>query len=208
MKQIEKMLAFFAQAVSVAFNPLVIPTLGTVIIFRSGNIFSLWPSSVVVWIVFIVSLGTLWLPLVILQLLKHMQYISNMQLDSMKERIFPYTLILITFVSTYLMIQRLNIPSIVTNIVLSSCLAIGVNILFLFYWKISSHAMGVGGLLALVWVLLWRWHSDNVMLMPIAIIIAGLVSWARLWLEAHTEKQVYVGLAIGFLITFSVLMFI
>ncbi|MEJ5264819.1 MAG: phosphatase PAP2 family protein [Bacteroidales bacterium] len=208
MKQIEKMLAFFAQAVSVAFNPLVIPTLGTVIIFRSGNIFSLWPSSVVVWIVFIVSLGTLWLPLVVLQLLKHMQYISNMQLDSMKERIFPYTLILITFVSTYLMIQRLNIPSIVTNIVLSSCLAIGVNILFLFYWKISSHAMGVGGLLALVWVLLWRWHSDNVMLMPIAIIIAGLVSWARLWLEAHTEKQVYVGLAIGFLITFSVLMFI
>ncbi|HOK51436.1 MAG TPA: phosphatase PAP2 family protein [Bacteroidales bacterium] len=208
MKQFEKMLAFFAQAVSVAFNPLVIPTLGTVIIFRSGNIFSLWPSSVVVWIVFIVSLGTLWLPLVILQLLKHMQYISNMRLDSMKERIFPYTLILITFVSTYLMIQRLNIPSIVTNIVLSSCLAIGVNILFLFYWKISSHAMGVGGLLALVWVLLWRWHSDNVMLMPIAIIIAGLVSWARLWLEAHTEKQVYVGLAIGFLITFSVLMFI
>jgi len=208
MKQFEKMLAFFAQAVSVAFNPLVIPTLGTVIIFRSGNIFSLWPSSVVVWIVFIVSLGTLWLPLVILQLLKHMQYISNMRLDSMKERIFPYTLILITFVSTYLMIQRLNIPSIVTNIVLSSCLAIGVNILFLFYWKISSHAMGVGGLLALVWVLLWRWHSDNVMLMPIAIIIAGLVSWARLWLEAHTEKQVYVGLALGFLITFSVLMFI
>ncbi|MGC8802736.1 MAG: phosphatase PAP2 family protein [Bacteroidales bacterium] len=194
-----------AQFISVLFNPLVIPSLGTLMIFHAGNIFNLWPSTVVAWIVFVISLGTLWLPLVVLQLLKQFQYITDLRMNGMKERILPYTLVLIIFLITYFMIRHLIIPDVVDKIILSSCIAISVNIIFLFYWKISSHAMGAGGLLALSFVLFLRWQATNFTLLYLVILIAGMVCWARLWLEAHTEKQVYAGLSVGFAITAFVL---
>lgn len=208
MNQNEKILHAIAQFISACFNPLVIPSLATLMIFCSGNIFVLWPSAVVAWIVFVVSMGTLWMPLVVLQLLKQFQYITDLRMPGMKERILPYTLVMILFLITYFMIRRLNIPEVVVNIIFSSCIAIGVNIIFLFYWKISSHAMGAGGLLALTFVLFLRWQANNFTLLYLAILIAGMVCWARLWLEAHTEKQVYAGLVVGFVITAFVLTYI
>ncbi|MCX7985628.1 MAG: hypothetical protein N2662_01630 [Bacteroidales bacterium] len=194
-----------AHYISVIFNPLIIPTLGTVMLFFSGYYFGLWPKSSVIWIIFIVSLGTLLIPLFILMLLKTTGHISDYQLSNRSGRILPYTLILVNYFLLYLILQRLVLPEAVNNIVLSAGLCILANIIILFYWKISTHAIGVGGLMAITFLLYTRWQAINLNWLIFSIIISGLVCSARLWLKVHTERQVYAGFLLGFLITFIVL---
>jgi membrane-associated phospholipid phosphatase len=205
MQTNNKLITSIAQFISVILNPLVIPTLGTLMVFKSGNFFSIWPANVVIWIVFIVSLGTLILPMAILLSLHYLQFISNIHLHERNERIFPYSLLLIPYWATYLLLKRTHLPALVPDIVLAASIALVINIVILFRWKISSHAIGVGGLLSFAFVLFTRWHSTNIGWLSFCILAAGLVSSARLWLNAHTEKQVYAGALIGFLITTVVL---
>lgn len=205
MNQFDSFLQRTANFISILFNPLIIPTLGTILVFRSGGLFSLWPLGIVTWTVLIVSLGTLWLPLVILQLLKCMQFIPDLQLENLEDRRIPYTLVLVPYIITCYYLRQLPVPEAVSNMVISATVALGVNIIFLFFWKISSHAIGVGGLVALVLVLFLRWHATHFTILYLAIFIAGLVCWARLWLMVHTVSQVYAGFATGFLITFLIL---
>ncbi|MBL0145898.1 MAG: hypothetical protein IPP48_09160 [Chitinophagaceae bacterium] len=65
------------------------------------------------------------------------------------------------------------------------------------YFKISMHAIGVGGLLG-VFLLIMK---SNTMLMtwPLAaaVLIAGLVCTARLLISDHSTKDIYSGLLVG-----------
>lgn len=71
------------------------------------------------------------------------------------------------------------------------------------FWKISLHAIGVGGFLALMLQLSLHAHFFAYLLIPVAVAIAGLVLSARLYLQAHTPLQVAAGFAAGLGIVFS-----
>ncbi len=83
----------------------------------------------------------------------------------------------------------------ILGIFLASSAALLANI----YFKVSMHAIGMGGWLGLFWVI----AKEDTMLMtwPLAlvILITGIVCTSRLLVSDHTQKDVYTGLAIGFL---------
>ncbi len=70
-----------------------------------------------------------------------------------------------------------------------------------FYWKISAHAIGVGGPLAIL-TLLFGWT-----IVPFYLLIP-LVDWARVYLKAHTLGQVVVGSLFGLCFTAAQLLLI
>ncbi|MDR1761600.1 MAG: phosphatase PAP2 family protein [Bacteroidales bacterium] len=73
------------------------------------------------------------------------------------------------------------------------------------FWKISLHAIGVSGFLALVIQLSLHAHFFAFILLPIVLVIAGLVLSSRLYLQAHTPAQVAAGFALGLCVTFCML---
>ncbi|MDR0940985.1 MAG: phosphatase PAP2 family protein [Bacteroidales bacterium] len=81
-------------------------------------------------------------------------------------------------------------------IVASACLMV-LSFCITIFWKISLHAIGVGGFLALVIQLSLSAYFFAYLLIPIALIIAGLVMSARLYLHAHTLAQVVCGFIVG-----------
>jgi hypothetical protein len=70
------------------------------------------------------------------------------------------------------------------------------------FWRISLHAIGVGGFLALVIQLSVYEYFFAFTLIPAALVVAGLVLSARLYVQAHTVLQVLVGCALGMAVVF------
>lgn len=86
--------------------------------------------------------------------------------------------------------------------VVISCIAGMVLVLALIsmFWKISAHATGLGGLLSLL-VVTGMIFPGNELFWPVivAVLVAGLVLSARLYLKAHSAVQVLAGAALGLL---------
>ena len=79
------------------------------------------------------------------------------------------------------------------GVLFSSCAALMCNI----YFKISMHAIGMGGLLGIFWVIM----KTNTMLMTwplcIALLVTGIVCTSRLIVSNHSQKEIYAGLLVG-----------
>jgi hypothetical protein len=73
-----------------------------------------------------------------------------------------------------------------------------------FYWKISAHGIGLGGVLGIL-LALNKVLPGAGLLMPIlaTIIVSGAVLSARLALHAHTPAQVYTGFGAGLLLVLT-----
>lgn len=69
-----------------------------------------------------------------------------------------------------------------------------------FFWKISLHALGCGGFCAFLTLLTHQTESLFPFLI-FALVFAGLVGSARLYLKQHTVSQVFAGYAVGAIIT-------
>ena len=68
------------------------------------------------------------------------------------------------------------------------------------WWKISAHAAGIGGVVALIYQIHVQCLSAfNLLWVFIAtILLAGILGTSRLLLKRHTVLQVLAGFAVGF----------
>ncbi|MEX0636030.1 MAG: hypothetical protein WD135_04615 [Ferruginibacter sp.] len=115
-----------------------------------------------------------------------------------KDRIIPYIAAGIFFFWTYHVFKQQPIypsilPSFIFGIFLGSSAALIANI----YFKISMHAIGMGGWLGIF--LLIANSSTMLMTWPLAavLLLTGLVCTARFIVSDHTPKEIYLGLLLG-----------
>jgi membrane-associated phospholipid phosphatase len=73
--------------------------------------------------------------------------------------------------------------------------------------KISMHSMGMGALVSTMLVLPKFSIHDLTTPFLSVLIIAGLIGSSRLYLQAHTLRQVYMGYVVGFLVQSLVFIF-
>lgn len=90
-----------------------------------------------------------------------------------------------------------NSFTLVNSYIVASSLLMILSFCITIFWKISLHAIGIGGFLALVIQLSLHAYFFAFLLIPIALIVAGLVISARLYLQAHTPAQVAGGFILG-----------
>ena len=84
------------------------------------------------------------------------------------------------------------------GVFLASSAALITNI----YFKISMHAIGLGGMLSIFITIANSYSMLMTWPLSAALLITGLVCTARLLITDHTEKDIYSGLALGLLAQF------
>jgi hypothetical protein len=150
------------------------------------------------WCPLIVAQLTFFYPLLSVLLMKGLGFVDSVFLKTQKERIIPYIAAgIFYFWAARVFIQQQQYPSIMgvfmAGILFSSFAALLCNI----YFKISMHAIGVGGAIGIFLIIM----KTNTMLMtwPLSIVflIAGLVCTSRLLISNHTQKDIYIGLLVG-----------
>jgi membrane-associated phospholipid phosphatase len=202
-----KILSTSARITSIVFHPLLIPTLGFLLLFTSGFYFTLIPWSLKRMVLMVVFLSTCLLPAVSIGLLGINQKI-DLKMDKNSDRILPLILSSIFYYAGYMVLQRLPIFPIYKFFLVASIL-VQIALLFIsMMWKISAHSAAIGGLLGGFLAMSFLFQENPLLILTLLVLFSGMVGTSRLILEKHTNSQVYSGFLIGFLIMISVFLYI
>ena len=196
---------------SYIFHPLFIPLYAICfLVFFHPSYFSGFTTNEKYRVLFTTALNTVFFPAFAVLLMKGLGFIKSIFLHSQQDRIGPYlSSMIFYFWAAWVFFKAspqpaLILPSFLTGIFLTTVVGLLSNI----YFKISMHAMGMGGLLGLfVLIMLY-----NTMLMTwplcIAVLITGLVCTSRLIVSNHSPKEIYWGLFFGLMCQFVADVFI
>ena len=186
------------KAISYLFHPLLIPSLGMLVLFNSGTYLSYLPFDMKKWILLIVFLLTYVVPLTFIPFFLYQKVIMNIQMGSRRERYVPLAVSLLLYTFCFYLIRRISIPHMYHSMILSSLLSILATMLITIRYKISIHMVGAGGLVALIGFLAFNLKVDLQFYLGISVLLAGLIGMARIYLKAHTPDEVYTGFLTGF----------
>ena len=186
--------------VSFALHPLLMPIAGTLfILFCSGLYITMLPAQAKQLILLIVGSCTLALPLFLLLFYWTRRWVSDIYISERHERIMPLILTAVFYYIAYHILHSMHTPYIIQKFVLASTISVFLTSIISLYWKISIHGVGIGGLTGMLTALTIISPSLLPGLM-VAIILTGLVGYARISLNAHTPAQFYTGVLLGFMV--------
>jgi hypothetical protein len=191
---------FFAYLFSYLFHPLFISLYATYyLVFIHPGYFNGINEQGKVWILLRVAVNMIFFPLISVLLLKGVGFIDSIFLKTQRERIIPFIISNIFFFWMYLVFRNQpEVSSILAAFVFSVFMSSSIALIANIYFKISMHAIAVGGLLGLMLVILLTNPSSPVTLpFVVSLLITGAVCTSRMVLGNHSQKDIYFGLLCG-----------
>lgn len=200
------MLEKFAKIISHIFHPLLIPTVGFLVLFYSGTYLSYLPFNMKAWITSIVFVSTFFIPLMFILFLRYQEIINSVQMKERKERYVPIIFTFFLFVFCFYLIRRIDIPSLFYSFLLGGLICLLVTFFITLQFKISIHMVGFGGLVALIIFTSFYLKVNLSFYLILAVLFAGVTGTARLFLKAHAPVEIYSGFILGFGIVLGTMM--
>jgi hypothetical protein len=199
-KEYGNILRVIAQVFSVVFHPLFIPTYVVAFLINfHPSYFSGFGYGSKQMLLLTTILNTAFFPAFSVLIMKGLGFIKSVFLPTQQERIGPYLASMIFYFWAARVFFKFEpqlspvLPAFMTGVFLTTVAALIINI----FYKISMHAIGCGGLVAVLLVIM----NSNSMLMTwplsLAILITGIVCTARFIAGNHTQREIYAGLAVG-----------
>jgi membrane-associated phospholipid phosphatase len=115
-----------------------------------------------------------------------------------KERIIPYFITFLLLYIAHVIIKKLPLDYFYSTYLFAASISVLLVIIISYFWKISTHMVGIGGFTGLILSLSLRMTANLLGILIIAIIVAGILGTSRLKLNAHNPSQVYMGYILGF----------
>lgn len=194
------MMTHLSRFLSGIFSPLLTPTYG-VLIALWVSVLCYQPSGTRLAVLLVMFGITCVLPVIFISVLHNMKVIKDVHLIDRHERIYPYIAATICYIGGIFYLLHVNSPAWLTAFMVGGTLAIFITLLINLKWKISAHSTGMGGIVAMLFYI----HASGIeafntlWLLCLAIIIAGAVGTARLYLERHTLWQILAGFFNGYI---------
>ena len=186
-----------SQIISILFHPMFMPLLGIFLIFQSGTHISYMPFEVKRIIYFVVAITSCILPLSALPLLYQLKIIKSFRMETARERFIPILLTAFFYYMGYLLLKKMGVPAMIEKFVLSTLIAIVCASAISYFWKISIHTTGIGGVTGAIIALSLLYGFDMSMWITLLLIASGITASARLYLGDHNPLQVYAGYFFG-----------
>jgi hypothetical protein len=148
----------------------------------------------------LVGVNTFLIPTVVILYLRKKGVLGNLNVTNKKERLVPFIFTALLYGVTYYLLRNVSLPNSLLAMILASLVSIVVAFIINFYWKISLHMVGVGGLLGAILglALIHQYFLPSVV--SVVILLAGVIGASRLILAVHTKEQLYAGFTLGLLL--------
>ena len=207
-----------AQLISVLLHPLLMPTyMLALLLMVNPYLFGVkhigeHSSRVLLLRIFV---STYFLPAVALVMLRLLGLIKSLEMHDRTERTGPYIITGAFYLWMFRnLIDNPQIPTAYTIFMLGATIGLFLAFFINIFSKISAHAVGMGGIVAMVIITMLLFSYDtfslqtawfgilyfNMTVVLLAVVlVAGIVGTTRLWLHAHAPAEVYGGFAVGFL---------
>lgn len=192
---VEKVFAWFF---SIIFHPVFIP------LYVAGFLLFLHPTAFAGFsegdkrqTLLIILLNLVFFPLLSVLLLRALGFVASVKLNTRKDRIIPYISSGIFFFWAYTVFkEQPHYPLLLTSFILGIFLASSAALLANIYIKISMHAIGMGGLLSFMLIVL-REGIQMPWIVAAAVLLTGIVCTSRLLISDHSQKEISLGLVVG-----------
>lgn len=195
-----------SRLIIIFFHPLLMPTIGLLIILNSGTYLSLLDPAAKRAVLFVMALGTLFFPLMMIPVLYYRNLISSLQDASREERFLPYLIILILYFITFVYFLRLPLSQVIHAYVLSVSILLFLLMVVTFWFRICAHTAALGGIAGLIFALIFLYETPLEVFLAVAILLAGLVATARLIMGVQRPVEVYTGFLLGFAVVLTTLL--
>jgi membrane-associated phospholipid phosphatase len=192
----------FANIISILFHPLLMVTYG-MLLALSFTYLAIYPLTLKLYLTGGVFFCTVVAPGAIIVLMVKSGISDDMELTNRRRRLIPYLLFIASNISCFLYLFKMQAPSWLLSMFTGVCISLFIALCINFLWKISIHALGIGGLLGAIMGVAHTQMMNPYGLLMLVLIVAGLVGTARIILEKHTPMQVYAGFLLGLTCTFG-----
>lgn len=187
--------------------PLLMPVYGVILAFNLSILIYATPDAKWIYTI-ITALFNVGVPALLVVLLKKLGMVNDLGLNGRRERTLPYIISIMGLGLTAWFMAIKVAPMWLIMFFVGGAIAGVINLIVNFRWKISAHAAGMAGIVALLARLLLIGipvPGLNTWFM-ISIALTGLLGTARVWLGRHTVWQVLAGYVVGFCCVFFMTM--
>ena len=172
--------------------------------------FLLIPASAVLTFAGLVFVMTFVLPVANLVMFKTFGTLPSLHMTTRRERLLPFALIAIIYgVVTVMFFYKVSANVNFNKVMLIILVLIFTATVATFFQKISVHSIAMCGAIGIM-VPLNKVAENSALLFPTigVLTLAGMVMSARLYLNAHTPREVMFGAILGFSIGFFGMIFL
>jgi len=196
-----------AKVISIVFHPVLVPTLGMLLLLNSGFYFSMLSWEAKRYILLVIFFTTCILPLLAVSVMAiNPRFDINMSKSI--DRVFPLLAASIFYYIGFVLLGKVNLFPVFKLFMLASVLVVVALLLISFKWKISNHMAAIGGVAGVFFALSFRKGLNPVYSLLIIILVSGLLGTARLAQGKHNIWQIIAGFALGFVILYLVVYFV
>lgn len=174
----------------------------------TATTFALFPANVKFYLLWVILLYAVLIPVLALGVLRSLGRISSYRVDDRRERLLPLLVGAICYLLCAITLAK--IPSVVflrKFMVAAACCEVLCLVVSL-RWKISLHLTGMGAVVALLVVMNIAGVGHMLIPLSVAILGAGALASARLYLGCHNGMQVLAGFGGGFLVATLAMLFL
>ncbi len=198
-KSYHPIVRWFASMISYLFHPLFIPTYVFLFLMKA---FPYEFADITDWQLRMRLFGVFWLtaffPAFAVFLLWRLKFSDSIFLRTQKERIVPYVISMFFYWWMYYLSRNFtDQPIVLRFFFMGIFIATVFGLILNNYFKISLHAMGVGGACTAIILFSVYYHLNFGGIISICVLLGGLICSARFVVSDHTNKEIYTGLAVG-----------
>lgn len=189
----------FCRIISAIFSPLLVPTYA-MMLAAWLSVLHVLPAAALWATIGIVFLFTAIIPAAGIYAMLRTGMVTDPGLNNRTERTVPYVIVALCYGACGLFLTRAGAPQWLPMFFFGAAVATLVNIVVNRWWKISAHAAAMGGLVAMLFRMeaIHQTAGDIIWWICAAILAAGTVMSARVYMQRHTLMQVLAGAANGF----------
>ena len=193
-----------AKFISIVFHPLLFTTYLVILLGLYLPTFLMIRIENIRLVALFIFCFTFILPGINMMMFRFFGNIRSLKMETREERIMPFIFIALTYaLITFLFFFKLPFSENFNRLMMISSLLVLAAAVSTFFIKISVHSMAITGLLGILLPLNWATESKVLFWPTFMVTIAcGVIMSARLYLNAHTLREVGWGGVVGFAVGF------
>lgn len=198
-------LRIFFKFISYIFHPLLLPTYGTALFVWANPSITPVPTEegdiirTPMHLIISIFVNTFLMPSVAILMMKKLDFIKSLEMEDKQDRIIPFIATMIFYIWAFLAVKDhfSYMPKIFSAFILGTLISVFISFFINLFEKLSIHMVGVSGWMTATMMMMMSSEKSMLMSFIGVIVICGLVATARLYLKAHTVRELYIGFLMG-----------
>lgn len=195
-----------ANTLSWVLHPFLLPVYLMVLLLTMTT-FALYSANVKFYFMWVVALYAIIIPFLTLGILRSLGRISDFRVDDRRERLLPLLIGTVCYVLCALTFAKIPSAIFLRKFMVAAACCEAMCFVVSLRWKISLHLTGMGAIVALLVVMNVVGVGNMLIPLAAAILCAGALASARLYLGCHNPRQVAAGFFGGFVVSLLAVLF-